>query len=95
MARGGSLSLSLCVFSRVSQKSPSRLSLYVFRGEKNRIFMTRFLRNLQLLTLNSLSLRSRGRSLNSSGRQKESEEESASRALKEQQQQREKRDYYI
>jgi len=54
MARGGSLSLSLCVFSRVSQKS-SRLSLYVFRGEKNRIFMTRFLRNLQLLTLNSLS----------------------------------------
>ena len=55
MARGGSLSLSLCVFSRVSQKSPSRLSLYVFRGEKNRIFMTRFLRNLQLLTLNSLS----------------------------------------
>jgi len=94
MARGGSLSLSLSVFSRVSQKS-SRLSLYVFRGEKNRIFMTRFLRNLQLLTLNSLSLRSRGRSLNSSGRQKESEEESASRALKEQQQQREKRDYYI
>ncbi len=52
------LSLSLSVFSRVSQKSPSRLSLYVFRGEKNRIFMTRFLRNLQLF--NSLSGRAVG-----------------------------------